>query len=63
MVSPRRMALSGMVLSLAGVVIGVAALERHQVEYPAGVWLDAVFVTALALCALVQAQVAAQLPE
>lgn len=63
MVSSRRLSLGGMVLALAGVVVGVAALERHQVEYPEVAWLDGVFVVALVLCALVQAHAAGSPPS
>ncbi len=63
MVSSRRLSLAGMVLALAGIVVGVAALERHLVEFPEAAWLDGVFVIALTLCALVQAHAAGSPPS
>jgi len=63
MVSARQMTFSGMVLSLVGMVFGVAALERHLVEYPAAAWLDGVFVIGLVLLAFTQAHLTVRLSE
>ena len=62
MVSSQRLALTGTVLALAGVVVGVAALERHLTEFPEAAWLDGVFVIALVLCAIAPAHTAGNSP-
>ncbi|HOT94508.1 MAG TPA: hypothetical protein PK089_04895 [Methanoregulaceae archaeon] len=61
MVSARQMTLAGMVLSIVGILFGVAALERHLAEYPSAAWLDSVFVIGLLLLAFTQAHLAVRL--
>lgn len=63
MVSTRQLTFSGMVLSIVGIIFGVAALERHLAVLPAVAWLDGVFVIGLVLLAFTQAHLTVRLSE
>lgn len=62
MVSDRQITFAGMVLSVVGIVFGVAALDLHLATMPGAAWLDGVFVLGLVLLALTQAHLSARLP-